>query len=199
MNGHERWKQRLIEHIQGSALELFSQQGVVNVSMDQVAARAGVSKVTIYKYFHSKEELQRRVADIYIDQAIQAVEKVLDSDQPFIEKLKFALAIKVTAPKMAPNQAFFDMVENDRDGDGHPSKIQARIKEVLSRFFEQGKKEGYFEPNTPFELVYLYSEIFQAGSKIMAAEHPEIFENPESLEKLLHFYFYGLLKPRPSG
>lgn len=39
------------------AEELFISLGYKGVSMDQIAKEAGISKMTIYKYFSSKEEL----------------------------------------------------------------------------------------------------------------------------------------------
>jgi TetR/AcrR family transcriptional repressor of mexJK operon len=40
-----------------AALDLFLQQGYAATSMDAVAARAGVTKQTVYRYYPSKEEL----------------------------------------------------------------------------------------------------------------------------------------------
>ncbi|HPU98849.1 MAG TPA: TetR/AcrR family transcriptional regulator [Candidatus Hydrogenedentes bacterium] len=44
-----------------AALEIFSEQGFHNATMDQVAERAGVAKGTVYRYFSSKEELLREL------------------------------------------------------------------------------------------------------------------------------------------
>src|SRR5512144_2129197 len=55
-----RWKRRsearpgeLVE----AALALFSQRGFAATRLEDVAARAGVSKGTVYLYFESKEQL----------------------------------------------------------------------------------------------------------------------------------------------
>jgi TetR/AcrR family transcriptional repressor of mexJK operon len=40
-----------------AALDLFLQQGYMATSMDAVAAQAGVTKQTVYRYYPSKEEL----------------------------------------------------------------------------------------------------------------------------------------------
>ncbi|MCG0277933.1 MAG: TetR/AcrR family transcriptional regulator [Thermanaeromonas sp.] len=52
--------QRRTEILQ-AALELFSQKGYHNVSMQEIAARAEFAVGTIYKFFKSKEELYREV------------------------------------------------------------------------------------------------------------------------------------------
>lgn len=43
--------------LMGAALELFVEKGFAATRLDDVAARAGVSKGTVYLYFPSKEEL----------------------------------------------------------------------------------------------------------------------------------------------
>lgn len=43
------------------ALELLLEQGIRKTSMDEVAERAGVTRVTIYRHFRDKQELVRAV------------------------------------------------------------------------------------------------------------------------------------------
>lgn len=45
------------ERILNAAYELFSQRGIGAVGIDAIIARSGVAKMTLYRHFHSKEEL----------------------------------------------------------------------------------------------------------------------------------------------
>lgn len=45
------------KHILESGLKLFSEQGIESVSMNAVAAAAGVGPTTLFKYFQAKEKL----------------------------------------------------------------------------------------------------------------------------------------------
>jgi AcrR family transcriptional regulator len=45
------------EYILGVASELFATRGINATSVDTIVAEAGVAKVTLYKYFKSKEQL----------------------------------------------------------------------------------------------------------------------------------------------
>ncbi len=45
------------EHILGVASDLFSTRGINATSVDTIVAEAGIAKVTLYKYFKSKEQL----------------------------------------------------------------------------------------------------------------------------------------------
>lgn len=59
-----RWKRRKEarpQELTAAALELFVEKGFAATRLDEVAARAGVSKGTLYLYFDSKEELFKAV------------------------------------------------------------------------------------------------------------------------------------------
>ena len=59
-----RWTRRKHarpEEITAAALELFVERGYAGTRLDDVAARAGVSKGTVYLYFANKEELFKAV------------------------------------------------------------------------------------------------------------------------------------------
>ncbi|HXK26507.1 MAG TPA: TetR/AcrR family transcriptional regulator [Myxococcota bacterium] len=45
------------DRILGAALEVCAQRGVAAARMEEIAARAGVSKGTLYRFFESKEDL----------------------------------------------------------------------------------------------------------------------------------------------
>ncbi|MFA5915908.1 MAG: helix-turn-helix domain-containing protein, partial [Burkholderiales bacterium] len=59
-----RWARRKDarpEEIIAAALELFVERGYAATRLDDVAARAGVSKGTLYLYFENKEDLFKAV------------------------------------------------------------------------------------------------------------------------------------------
>lgn len=70
-----RWKRRP-EHrpaqIIDAALDVFGKKGLANARLEDIAARAGVSKGTIYLYFENKEALFREVIR---ETAIAAIER----------------------------------------------------------------------------------------------------------------------------
>ncbi len=194
MNGHDKRRQRIIDRIKTTALELFSAYGVDKVSVDEVAAKAEVSKVTIYKYFHSKEELHRDVFKQYFNEVLAAAEKILDSDLDFIEKFKIVLGTKAIFPKVADNPTFFELLEkeNQNEAAGKESP-KNRIRAIMYRFFEQGKKEGYIEAGLSFEMLYLYYEIVQAGYKAKSIDFDMVLADPRALDQLLDLFYFGFI------
>ena len=68
--------------ILAAATEVFLQHGYLGASMDEVAAKAGVSKQTVYKQFENKERLFAEIvlgtSDQLIDGLVQAYAETLD-------------------------------------------------------------------------------------------------------------------------
>ena len=57
MDGFQRRREQKKESIRRAALDLFGVHGIKKVSVNDVARRAGVSPVTIYNYYGSKQGL----------------------------------------------------------------------------------------------------------------------------------------------
>ena len=70
-----------------AALEVFSEQGLADARLDDIAKRAGLSKGTIYLYFPNKEELFREVVRTsviaFIERAEENVRAEDDAMQAF--------------------------------------------------------------------------------------------------------------------
>ena len=84
-----------------AAKRLFSNEGFNGASMDQIAAEAGVSKLTVYSHFGDKEAL--------FTAAVRAKCEELLPDDLFAEELKGPLRTQL----MAIANAFFALASSD--------------------------------------------------------------------------------------
>jgi AcrR family transcriptional regulator len=73
----QRRKEARPAEIMAAALELFVERGFAATKLDDVAARAGVSKGTLYLYFVSKEELFKAVIQQGILPVLEQGEEML--------------------------------------------------------------------------------------------------------------------------
>ncbi len=79
-----RWtrrKEARPAELMSAALDLFVERGFAATRLDEVAARAGVSKGTLYLYFSSKEELFKAVIRSGIVPLIERGERLLEDHQ----------------------------------------------------------------------------------------------------------------------
>ncbi len=69
------------------AVEVFQELGFSGASMDRIAARAQVSKRTVYNHFESKEVLFRAIVTLMAEAASQALTVAFRPDQPIERQL----------------------------------------------------------------------------------------------------------------
>jgi AcrR family transcriptional regulator len=88
-----RRKEARPQELTAAALALFVEKGFAATKLDDVAARAGVSKGTLYLYFDSKEALFKAVIGEGVVPAIEAGEALIDDgpDDP-VQLLRCILA-----------------------------------------------------------------------------------------------------------
>lgn len=89
--------------ILAAALDVFSERGFHEASLEDVAARDGISKALIYEHFPSKRELQRALMETYIHELLGRVIAAIGSAEPGEERLRVGV------------DAFLGFVEERRD------------------------------------------------------------------------------------
>lgn len=84
-----RWQRRSEKRpaeICSAALEVFAEKGFAAAKLDEIAARAGVSKGTLYLYFKDKAELFRAVVQSAVSSNLQALQDLIAvSEIPFAQ------------------------------------------------------------------------------------------------------------------
>ncbi|MEO1330858.1 MAG: TetR/AcrR family transcriptional regulator [Pseudomonadota bacterium] len=73
--------------IVAAAVAEFQAAGFQGASMDRIAARAEVSKRTVYKHFANKEALFRAILDRLVDRTVAALDIRFDPDRPLRDQL----------------------------------------------------------------------------------------------------------------
>jgi len=80
-----RWRRRKDERpaeIATAALQCFAERGFAACSLDMIAARAGVTKGTLYLYFPNKEELFKAVVRQSLVPRLAEFEKITAAENP---------------------------------------------------------------------------------------------------------------------
>jgi AcrR family transcriptional regulator len=190
MNGFERRTQQKREAILLAARDLFTTQGFTNVSVSDIAKLAGVSPVTIFKYFGDKETLARETLMAYMNETMTQYEIMLDRDIPFMEKMRLTLGIKqhgieIYGRNFQYSQAWRDPV------------LQRMIKEIslvravplYTKLIESGKREGVIDAAIPNEAILDYFFMF-----LTLLDRPDFMDhNEDYLMGLVKLAFYGII------
>jgi AcrR family transcriptional regulator len=157
MNGFQRRREMKKKSILLAAYELFSARGIKRVSIAELAKKAGVSQVSIYNFFESKENLVRQAIFAFLDETMKASESVLESEIPFREKLEKLLFLTDEADNKSNLEFFQSAMGSDPVIQNFLVEYdQSRTEPFILRLVEQGQQEGFINPALSIEAIRLY-------------------------------------------
>lgn len=86
----EKHREERREKLMRIAAEVLAERGVRQTTMDHVAARAGVTKVVLYRYFGAKDRLVHAVLERIVDLILEADAREVDW---WTERVNFTLEV----------------------------------------------------------------------------------------------------------
>jgi AcrR family transcriptional regulator len=75
------------ETLIAAASELFAQRGYDHVSLDEVAERAGVTKVIVYRHFASKKDLYMQLLAAHRDELLRTLAEGMAAQRPLADRV----------------------------------------------------------------------------------------------------------------
>ncbi len=191
MNGHEKRTQGKRNAIVKAAQELFAEKGVTGVSVTDIAAKAKVSRVTLFKYFGDKETLTKEAMSSWIEQLMTEYDTILSSGMPFHQKLLQLLHTRLTGRKRIGEQFIQATVWGDPE-------LQRLIKEmtathavpIIMRFIDEGKQSGEIDSSLDNEAILAYFSAFGPVVK-----NPEYIKKGKAFQtSMFNLFMGGLIK-----
>ncbi|HEY9870632.1 MAG TPA: TetR/AcrR family transcriptional regulator [Candidatus Obscuribacterales bacterium] len=158
------------------ALRVFLTAGFNDTTMDRVAEEAGVSKQTIYTYFHSKERLFKELVEHLADRLFPADLPLPGSDlEPpaFLNKLAWAFFERMDRWQY---QSFFRLVmaESAR----FPELVQIYVRRavepgtrLLEAYFVAHPSAGVSDPQAAARIFRSALASFALGQEILHGKH----------------------------
>lgn len=157
MNGFQLRREKKMEDILEAAFELFSANGIKNVSITEIAEKANVSRVSIYNFFGSKEKLVRQSCFYFMDKIMKDLQLLVKSDLSFQEKFEKMFSISIESA----NDISEDFYQSQFLKDPIVLEFLEEYKNnksipLLMDLIDQGKKEGYIDSELSSEAILLY-------------------------------------------
>lgn len=142
----------VMKRILDAATEEFASQGLAGARMDDIAARAGVSKALIYYHVPDKESLYASVMGETLDAArARLLETIGDAQDPE-ERLRLAIRAIAELASTTPHFAPLMLREIATGGAGLPDEILARMRTVfgvIGEVLNKGIAAGTFRDVDP--------------------------------------------------
>lgn len=191
-----------------AAEEIFLSHGYSGASVDDIVLKAGISKATLYKYFHDKEALFRAVIDrrcVQQRERLSALTTNASTEDALIEGGKMAVTFMVSP--LAQSVYRTCVAEAARFPHvGHVFYLSAIVPlvEQLTALFERAEEAGdLVVPDKTFAAhqfwqlarsVYFYELMFQVRDNVSQNERNRVVK--ESLQMFVARYGTDSFKPR---
>jgi AcrR family transcriptional regulator len=193
MNGFERRKEQKRDNIRRAALELFQAYGFRKVSINDIAQKAGVSPVTIYNHFGSKDELVRDVIKNLFHIMVARYRDLIREEGSFPEKLQAIVFNKSELVGQFHGELAQTALSQDLGIRQFIESIwQGEINQLLIELFEDGRKQGYISPDLSQEAILTYYEIIRQGMYNSPHIQARMEQNPALVRELISVFTYGL-------
>ncbi|MFZ7101749.1 MAG: TetR/AcrR family transcriptional regulator [Peptococcaceae bacterium] len=182
------------ERILSAFLELSRIKGFYRVTMDELAAEAGLSKRTLYRYFHSKDEIIEAALDKFMAGMAVKIEELVAVQRTPDEMVKYILDAFYQGGQIISNPLVLDDLRQHyprywkRIDDFRVAKVQNIIRVCLN-----DRNKAYTRELDPRIVT---TAVLAA---IRAVVNPEfIITNgltfEETVRQLLEFLQYGFMK-----
>jgi AcrR family transcriptional regulator len=190
MTGKERREQLL-----DIGRRLFAERGLDGTSIEEIAARADVSKPVVYEHFGGKEGLYAVVVDREVERFIAMATRLLAGDDT-IEKFEVA-AVELLRYIQENSDGFRILVRDSNPSSGSGtfasliSDIASQVEYILGDVL---KDRGYDPKLAPMYAQMLVGMVAFTGQWWLDARKPEL---EEVAAHLVNLAWNGLAKLEP--
>jgi AcrR family transcriptional regulator len=192
LDGFAKRRERKKESIRLAAQQLFMDRGFRAVSIAEIAALAGVSQVSIYNYFGSKEKLAIYVIDQYMAEQLQVFTDIIESPQPFLVKLEKAFFQSAKAYETIHMEFIDTFISSDPKIAKLLVAYEEKLFPYMIKFIEQGWEEGYFNKDLSQETLLFYFNLFSSQAMQQLEKMPKGEKKRRVYNELLSVFFYGV-------
>ena len=198
----EKQRQEREELILQAAEEVLAEKGYYDTSVDEIAARVGIAKGTVYLHFPGKEDLVVAILQRNAQAMVELVEATAAEAHSNCEKLEAILQVVyggffdprkrqlMQLPYAVMNGSELHRVFVEKKG--CLKKEWSRLAALIASIVEAGKAEGEFDKSMPTPVML--SAFFSLMSP-RSLEHFNVDTQmpiDEFVKHLARFYFKGI-------
>ena len=193
MDGFEKRKEKKKESIRRAALDLFQTYGFRKVSVAEIARKAGVSQVTIYNHFGSREQLVEDVMKWFIEGLLQKYLDVMSADRPFADRLEEIVFDKSEIAGQFQGELLTTYAQNNPEMQRYIDKIAGeKVVPAVEEFFQEGIDQGYIDATFSRDAIMTYFEIIRRGFYGSADVIERVSSSPDLTREMIRLITYGL-------
>lgn len=137
-----------------AALAVFAEKGFAGARLDEIAARAGVSKGALYLYFATKEEMFRAVVEQAVRPNLALVQNMATAEMPFPDLARTTARLMAHVAATSPLGGIVKMVIAEAGNFPELARIWyertiSPVLEVLVGVIARAQARGELRPGDP--------------------------------------------------
>jgi len=172
---------------------LFYKYGIKRVSVEEICAKANVSKMTFYKFYNNKIDLVKKIYELETTKAMKIYRSIMDSNIPFVEKVEKSMELKRAQTKNLSQEFYNDILKSDNDElkEMFSNALNKNMQIILNDYIK-AQKEGEVRKDIKPEFIMFFMNHMME----MAQDHrlAGLYSSPnEMIMELNNFFFYGIL------
>jgi AcrR family transcriptional regulator len=156
--------------ILAAARRLIQDRGVEAMTMEEIAAAAGVAKGTVYLYFQGKDDLVQALLSQVGENLVRDLEALLEIPESAREKLNRLVTFLLEL--LEQERVLFPIYAREVIRSGHHRwEQEEKYLALLTRFFAQGVKSGQFIAADPRLFTFLLRGLVRAAGFYQMTEN----------------------------
>ncbi|MBQ7423910.1 MAG: TetR/AcrR family transcriptional regulator [Prevotella sp.] len=152
------YRQELRPRILETAMKLFRENGVKKVKMDDIAAKLGISKRTLYELYTNKEQLLLEGITEENETQLKHIQAFALSGKNEMEIVAEFMRSKLNDVESTNPEFFIDMRRYTRVTDYLHSQHELHQEKSIE-FIRNGIRHGYFLPFINYDILISLSDI----------------------------------------
>jgi AcrR family transcriptional regulator len=191
----ERRRQQLREEILEKAHQLITETGYAAMSMDDLAARIGISKPTLYAHFRTKDDMVVAAAVSDMQKMIELIEQHRPDQTP-LDRLRMIMweilkrQMQMLTLGVGPWPEVFRLLCNDPEALACLNEIGRRTTDLVQAAIAAGEIDPGLDPQGVVNALYGLASGLHKGQIANFAGDPE-----RMAETLLTIFERGVRNP----
>jgi AcrR family transcriptional regulator len=135
------------QNILDAAVDLFQERGYLGTTVDDIAARAGVTKRTVYHHMGSKEHILSEIHSQFIDEGLSRWEAIAEAGGTATDVLQALIEahVKIVAANGKAIAVFFEEAKHlNPDSRAEIDRQRDRYEAILRVTIARGVETGEF-------------------------------------------------------
>jgi AcrR family transcriptional regulator len=174
--------------------ELFWKHGFRRVTIQEICDKAGVSKMTFYKYFPNKTDLAKTVFSNEVEEGMEKFNRLMEENIPVQEKIKKMILLKVEGTNNISQEFMEDFyLGNEPDLQNFVEEKTREAWRGLIKDWKKAQEKGIFRSD--FKPEFLLQVSFKLVEILKDDKLAGLYESTQDfILEFTRFIVYGISK-----